>query len=110
MDRHTHTHTHTRDNYRNPRCTCAPRVNKVVNTNSGFGGAPQKQEYPPILSVPGYRFHSLHQKNVQRVSSLLSASCRSTSVVAMDILVTLTFVVKQDLCTLGMELINNKII
>ena len=24
---HTHTHTCTRDNYSNPRCTCAPRVN-----------------------------------------------------------------------------------
>ena len=25
---HTHTHTHTRDNYCNPLCACAPRVNK----------------------------------------------------------------------------------
>ena len=23
------THTHTQDNYRNPRCACAPRVNYV---------------------------------------------------------------------------------
>ena len=26
-DRHTHTHTHIRDNYCNPLCACAPRVN-----------------------------------------------------------------------------------
>ena len=26
-DRHTDTHTHTRDNYCNPLCACAPRVN-----------------------------------------------------------------------------------
>ena len=26
-DTHTHTHTHTRDNYCNPLCACAPRVN-----------------------------------------------------------------------------------
>ena len=25
----THTHTHTQDDYSNPRCACAPRVNKV---------------------------------------------------------------------------------
>ena len=25
---HTHTHTHTQDDYRNPRCACAPRVNR----------------------------------------------------------------------------------
>ena len=24
---HTHTHTHTQNDYRNPRCACAPRVN-----------------------------------------------------------------------------------
>ena len=24
---HTHIHTHIRDNYSNPRCVCAPRVN-----------------------------------------------------------------------------------
>ena len=27
---HTHTHTHTQDNYCNPRCACAPRVNKLI--------------------------------------------------------------------------------
>ena len=27
--KHTHTHTHTQNDYRNPRCACAPRVNKV---------------------------------------------------------------------------------
>ena len=27
-DRHTYRHTHTRDNYCNPRCACAPRVNE----------------------------------------------------------------------------------
>ena len=26
---HTHTHTHTQDNYSNPRCACALRVNNV---------------------------------------------------------------------------------
>ena len=25
---HTHTHTYTHDNYYNPPCACAPRVNK----------------------------------------------------------------------------------
>ena len=31
-DRHTyiHTDTHTRDNYCNPRCACAPRVNYTI--------------------------------------------------------------------------------
>ena len=29
-DRQTHTHTHTRDNYCNPLCACAPRVNNEV--------------------------------------------------------------------------------
>ena len=28
LDTHTHTHTHTQDDYSNPRCACAPRVNK----------------------------------------------------------------------------------
>ena len=27
-DRHTHTQTDTQNDYRNPRCACAPRVNK----------------------------------------------------------------------------------
>ena len=27
LDTHTHTHTHTQDDYSNPRCACAPRVN-----------------------------------------------------------------------------------
>ena len=27
LDTHTHTQTHTQDDYRNPRCACAPRVN-----------------------------------------------------------------------------------
>ena len=27
LDTQTHTHTHTQDDYRNPRCACAPRVN-----------------------------------------------------------------------------------
>ena len=27
MDTHTHIHTYTQDNYSNPRCACAPRVN-----------------------------------------------------------------------------------
>ena len=27
----THTHTHTQDNYSNPRCACAPRVNKPIH-------------------------------------------------------------------------------
>ena len=26
---HIHTHTYTHDNYYNPRCACAPRVNKL---------------------------------------------------------------------------------
>ena len=26
----THTHTHTQDDYRNPRCACAPRVNHLM--------------------------------------------------------------------------------
>ena len=26
---HTHTHTHTHDNYHNPLCICAPRVNNM---------------------------------------------------------------------------------
>ena len=35
-DRHTDTQTdtHTRDNYCNPRCSCAPRVNKVLQDNT----------------------------------------------------------------------------
>ena len=28
--RQTHTHRHTQNDYRNPRCPCAPRVNKHV--------------------------------------------------------------------------------
>ena len=27
----THTHTYTQDNYSNPRCACAPRVNKYCH-------------------------------------------------------------------------------
>ena len=27
---HTHIHTYTQDNYSNPRCACAPRVNYVL--------------------------------------------------------------------------------
>ena len=27
MSGHTYTHTYTQDNYSNPRCACAPRVN-----------------------------------------------------------------------------------
>ena len=30
LETHTHTHTHTRDDYSNPRCACAPRVNKSL--------------------------------------------------------------------------------
>ena len=29
MSGHTHIHTYTRDNYSNPRCACAPRVNYI---------------------------------------------------------------------------------
>ena len=28
-DTHTHTHTDTQNDYRNPRCACAPRVNDI---------------------------------------------------------------------------------
>ena len=28
MSGHTHIHTYTQDNYNNPRCACAPRVNR----------------------------------------------------------------------------------
>ena len=28
MSGHTYTHTYTQDNYSNPRCACAPRVNE----------------------------------------------------------------------------------
>ena len=31
---HTHTHTHTQDDYRNPRCACAPRVNNNIFSQS----------------------------------------------------------------------------
>ena len=27
---HTYIHTYTHDNYSNPRCACAPRVNNVI--------------------------------------------------------------------------------
>ena len=30
MSGHTYTHTYTHDNYYNPRCACAPRVNNVI--------------------------------------------------------------------------------
>ena len=30
VDRHTDIQTHTRDNYCNPRCACAPRVNYLL--------------------------------------------------------------------------------
>ena len=30
MSGHTYTHTYTQDNYSNPRCACAPRVNKYM--------------------------------------------------------------------------------
>ena len=33
-DRHTDTHTHTRDNYCNPLCACAPRVNNTLQISS----------------------------------------------------------------------------
>ena len=32
-DRHTYRHTHTRDNYCNPRCACAPRVNYYTSSS-----------------------------------------------------------------------------
>ena len=31
-DRQTHTHTHTHNDYRNPRCACALRVNQTIHT------------------------------------------------------------------------------
>ena len=34
-DRHTDIQTHTRDNYCNPRCACAPRVNNDMYTGAG---------------------------------------------------------------------------
>ena len=30
-DRQTDRHTHTQDNYCNPRCACAPRVNNAID-------------------------------------------------------------------------------
>ena len=33
---HTHTHTYTHDNYYNPRCACAPRVNNGNKTEKHF--------------------------------------------------------------------------
>ena len=30
LDTQTHTHTHTQNDYRNPRCACAPRVNDTL--------------------------------------------------------------------------------
>ena len=32
MDTHTHIHTYTQDNYSNPRCACALRVNSQIGT------------------------------------------------------------------------------
>ena len=32
MSGHTHIHTYTQDNYSNPRCACAPRVNDKPST------------------------------------------------------------------------------
>ena len=29
-DRHTHTQTDTQNDYRNPRCACAPRVKTII--------------------------------------------------------------------------------
>ena len=36
---HTHIHTYTQDNYSNPRCACAPRVNKTECSNDNAVGA-----------------------------------------------------------------------
>ena len=34
MSGHTYTHAYTQDNYSNPRCACAPRVNKEAMANA----------------------------------------------------------------------------
>ena len=38
VDTHTHTHTHTdrQNDYCNPRCACAPRVNKTTLNNRAY--------------------------------------------------------------------------
>ena len=38
-DRQTHTHTYIQDNYCNPRCACAPRVNEKWNRKGKLNGA-----------------------------------------------------------------------
>ena len=38
-NRHTHTHTDTQTKYCNPRCACAPRVNKNIRrAHEGHAG------------------------------------------------------------------------
>ena len=43
MSGHTHIHTYTQDNYSNPRCACAPRVNE--NTTHALFAS---------MNAPGY--------------------------------------------------------
>ena len=45
LETHTHTHTHTRDDYSNPRCACAPRVNETVLDD------PETAQYTHTLTV-----------------------------------------------------------
>ena len=40
LDTLTHTHTHTQDDYRNPRCACAPRVNEDTSLTMTLSSAP----------------------------------------------------------------------
>ena len=57
MNGHTYTHTYTQDNYSNPRCACAPRVNNYDATVLCMGTASTNLVYLqgkqlPTLGVP----------------------------------------------------------
>ena len=46
----THVHTYTQDNYSNPRCACAPRVNEEMKALLGIWGAANMQAQLNVVS------------------------------------------------------------
>ena len=85
METHTHTHTYThrhtdtQNDYRNPRCACAPRVNycKLCPVRTGWGrlaGTPswsRANTPPPRLGFPHHtqnKFCACACKNGTRVN------------------------------------------
>ena len=50
----TYTHTYTEDNYSNPRCACAPKVNNVqLPVERDAGQTPLNRDCPAEMGTVG---------------------------------------------------------